>query len=622
MSYKISGKDIIVSGFQNGIGDDPYTGISDIRNANISSVPGEVSANFSTSLQSFVSLSTVTISSANTGTDTLTITSSPTLVSGMAITIAGANLPVPLTTTSTFWVSKVSNVAIKLTTSYVNYVNSAFVDITTAGTPGNWTFSTVNVATPNFFTKDNSSNYWMVDSTGRVWTLQSGVDSTAWIYSGNQVPTGFTAGNGLGFYQASDGTGYIFVIHNGSIDYTPSTSGSIAWSYQWQPSLGTVLSFGATPTNVLKSGTGTQLSHEVIVTPNNEFIFVDKNWMDRFFELPGQVFNPADITTYSWNQTQLLPGTDIGQCLTFLGQNVLVGGILNRIYVWNQLKSTFDSVIFLSENNITKLVTINTNTYIFCGTRGRIYVTNGSNANVFKKIPDHISQTVEPYFVWKGATFQKNRLYFSFSVNDNSGNNLTSFYKGIWSIDVETKALLGTNQLSGTNAYANALIGIPPSATFPSAPSAVTGTGLYIGWVGTGATGIDGTISAPYSSGETYISTDLIPVGTYLKPFTPSQVEWKTSVAIGTGGTESISLYFTTSLLNNYTLIGTTSTNGSTVTGTTTGVTTGLYPTSDYYQTNFQKAQWVGLKAVLTANSSTSSTYVRLTELRIRDYPS
>ena len=44
--------DIVISGFEQGIGDDPYTGISDIRNINLISIPKEASVNFSAALNS------------------------------------------------------------------------------------------------------------------------------------------------------------------------------------------------------------------------------------------------------------------------------------------------------------------------------------------------------------------------------------------------------------------------------------------------------------------------------------------------------------------------------------------------------------------------------------------
>lgn len=642
MSYRLEGKDIVIGGFQNGIADDPYTGIADIRNANISSVPGECQVNYKTLLQSFASLSTVTISSADTGTEILTITSSPTLVSGMAITIAGTSLPTGITAGTIYWVTKVSNTQMKLSDSYPNYASSMFVDLTTAGTPGNWTFTTINVATPKFFVKDSTTNYWMLDSAGRTWLNGNGFNDI-WIYTGNKVPSSsYTSGNGLIYYQGSDGTGWIIVIHNGSMDVTVSSPGSINWRYQWDIANGNFGAYSATPTNVLKSGNTTGLNHNAIVTPANQAIFVDSNWADRFYEVTGDVFDPDDPTSYIFDQTQLLPYTDVGQCLTYLGTDVLIGGKLNVIYIWNQFSSVSTNYIFLAESNVQQLVTVNTNTYIFVGNRGRIYITNGSNANPFKKIPDFISGTLDPQFTWYGAGFCKNVLYFGFAVMKNnpapSGTDyITSLYKGLWGIDLNTNALFNANQLSGTNVHPTAIIAV--YGTFNGA--LVGGQGLFIGWANGGnlqesttSTGIDATASTPYASSETYVDTDMIPVGTYLKPFTASQVEWKTSYPIGVNGPgETIEIAYRTALNQSFATIGSTTVTASSMTTTVNGVTgntTTVATTSgtganqvavaDVYPVNFQKAQWVQLRVTMSSNATTP-TFCRLTEIRIRDYP-
>lgn len=631
MAYRLEKKDIVISGWEQGIADDPYSGIADIRNANISSVPKEVSVNFSTVLNSFVSLSSVTISSVNTGTEILTITSSPTLVSGMAITISGTNLPNPLATSTIYWVTKLSNTTMQLSSSFSNYIAGTPIDLTTSGTPGDWTFTTINMATPKHMTTNNIGGYFLVDSSGRAWYTQS--QSTNWIYMGNRVPgSTYTAGNGIIYYQASDGTGYIFIIHNVSIDFSPSATGSVSWSYQWNPATGTTGAYSATPSSVLKSG-NSGYPHEAIVTPANQAVFVDLNWVDRFYQTdPTVPFVPTSLATYTWDQTQLLPTTDIAQCLVFLGQNILVGGRLNVIYPWDGFSTKFLNPIFLVENYVQKMVTVNTNTYIFAGNRGRIYVTNGTNANLFKKIPDHISGTLEPYFIWGGATFVRNRLYFGFYVvsNTTTPTTLTNLYKGIWSIDTDTEALVGTNQLSGgPNAYVTAIIGINGSSNVPPISNA-SGGGFYAGWSDSLLTptisGVDTTSENPYSSAETYIIADIIPVGTYLKPATLSQIEWKTAVPLGGNGTaETIALYYTTNMKrsvttnDNFVFIGATTTTGSSAVGSNTGTTVGGANVSDWYKVNFEKTQWIQLKAVMSSNATTP-TYNRLTEIRIREY--
>ena len=73
MSYKQEKLgDIVISGFEQGISNDPYEGISNLINTNLISVPKEASVNFSTSQISAPNQSgTMTTSSA--GADTVTL---------------------------------------------------------------------------------------------------------------------------------------------------------------------------------------------------------------------------------------------------------------------------------------------------------------------------------------------------------------------------------------------------------------------------------------------------------------------------------------------------------------------------------------------------------------------
>jgi hypothetical protein len=127
------------------------------------------------------------------------------------------------------------------------------------------------------------------------------------------------------------------------------------------------------------------------------------------------------------------------------------------------------------------------------------------------------------------------------------------------------------------------------------------------GWYDGSTYGIDVPQEDPYTNYESFFDTDFIPVGTLLDPFTPSQVEWKTSRPLVTG--EGVKMSYRTNIAEAFTLIGETlplSADGR---------------LSDVYQTNFQKAQWVQLR-VHTKSTATNPTYTRVTECRLRDFPS
>lgn len=50
--YDKTTEDIVITGFEKGISDDPYEGISNIVNCNLISIPKEASVNFATTLSS------------------------------------------------------------------------------------------------------------------------------------------------------------------------------------------------------------------------------------------------------------------------------------------------------------------------------------------------------------------------------------------------------------------------------------------------------------------------------------------------------------------------------------------------------------------------------------------
>ena len=140
------------------------------------------------------------------------------------------------------------------------------------------------------------------------------------------------------------------------------------------------------------------------------------------------------------------------------------------------------------------------------------------------------------------------------------------------------------------------------------------GTGLFLGWSQTGSplAGIDTTTSAPYAGGTTVangiINSDLIPIGTFLKPTTNGRVEFKLSVPIVNG--ESIQLLYRQKFSDSFTAI----TNG---TFNYAGVGTLWTGYSGVVQSvNFEQSQWIQLQAILTSTAS-SPSYTRLTELRL-----
>ncbi len=578
MSVTKEGTDIVVRGFEAGIADSPYAGINDMRNIDIISIPGEASVGFAT-IKASQTPSTGSVISADAGADTITVTvSTGSLSNAQAIVFAGGSLPGNVVAGTTYWIFNLAGGD----TFQIAAAPQSSTPINISGT-GTGTYATVDMGKPTYsaFDSTNGATY-VIDTNGRVW---KGLTTTTWVFMGNTTLTNAN-GNGIAFYRSTNATGYIFAFRNALIDYMPIASPG-TWTYGWQS---------------MNTAAGTNNPHQTIFAQDNAIYYTDGIYVGSFFEKALQQFNPATASTYTFGQKALgLPTFETAQCLEELGINLLVGGIRNLIYPWDRTSTSFNIPIKIPENFVSKMVTVNTSTYIFAGNRGRIYITNGTQAKMFKKVPDHLSGTVEPYFTWGGVGYSRNQLYFGVQATTNGGaanNN----YGGLWAIDTETSAIRLINQLSyGTYA------GIASVVTPTTLTTGVTnGSGLFIGWdSGASTYGIDVSSGDPYTGGQAYVDSDLIPIGTFLKPTSNLQVEFKLNRPMVTG--ESILLQYRQTFNASYTSIGSAFTLANTTNGYS-GVTDGV---------PFQNSQWIQIRAVLTS-TATTPTYTRLTELRLR----
>ena len=656
MSYHIDPLqgDIVIDSFQNGIGASPYSGITDMKSVNPVSVPGEASISFSTSSVSAGPQSSTTISATAVGDGFVVLgtgfVNNVLLEIGHAVLIVTSSIT-GLTVGTIYFIQgggKQSTVSENLGFSTTPGGGAHAI-----GTTGTATFTTLQPSVIKYHAKSNAHNF-MVDSLGLVWSdtiVTSGattVPSTgSWTYMGNAGNIGSAAdstanGNGLVVYRTiynnTGGVGasgnpaafdeWLFVWRNDQIDYTQLTSNNsstaISWQYQWNPTAGTV---GGSPGYLQTSATNNN-PHMAIQTLPNIIVYTDSFFMGVFSQnVPALSstnytgFNPKDKTTYYYNNFNILPPNEVAQCITFLNQYVLIGSSSNLIYPWHAeglaLKYNAPAII-LPEPNTSAIITAGNNAYVFAGNRGIIYVTNGSQASVFQKIPDHLSGTVEPYFWWGGSfqtpqnaptgtgMCQKNRLYFGFTATSQSTGNLVSGYGGIWCIDLTTGALWNSNQLSyGTYAGCATDLFVPTQFT-----NSDKGYGVVAGWwdgnQSTPHYGIDVPTANPYATGCSIITSDLIPTGIFLKPSTPMQFEFKTSVPLNVG--ESVQILAGYSLAD---YINGTMTNVGTISGDNTGtVLSGNLPSTVASQ------QWLIVQAVLTYTSSTPS-YNRLFQLRV-----
>jgi hypothetical protein len=188
---------------------------------------------------------------------------------------------------------------------------------------------------------------------------------------------------------------------------------------------------------------------------------------------------------------------------------------------------------------------------------------------------------------------------------------------GVWSANLDTGALKIAYQLSyGTYAgFSSAFLAQAITTNVSGANSnQPPGGGLFIGWAdGLGNFGVDQTIATPYTGGQSFLVSDMIPIGTLFEPTTAGQFEFKLSTPLLLG--ESVELQVGSSL-DDY------SNNTFTSLGITQGtdppynLTTNQIVLSGLFPNKVQTQQWLLVKAILTARA-TNPSFARLVQLRV-----
>jgi hypothetical protein len=685
--YEKSTGDIVISGWEEGVTDNPYEGIYDMRNCDAVTIPGEVSVAMGTqAMQTAQSSSNVAFTyDHTTGRFQYTFgTANPQVNQAITFSNSGGALPAGLTANTAYYVlAIISNISFTISTSaggsqYIPSDNGS----------GTNTFSTINMATPKYFANTiiygQDRAYFMLDSLGRAWALYDVTANTPryWVYMNNRAtedPAFPEYGNGLVawhnylFVFTTSSVNAINLYMNSSFSYSYITTNA-NWVSNWQQASGIIFSTGShyamvsinddsiyfcngqsvgliaydtsaidnpnqvpfniglgkTVTDGSTSGTSTIVSATMGFTsahlgatitgtniPANSYII--HIYSSSSAQIGDAYGNPVNTTGSGTSLTFTIPQTwvysqsivkinsgDRANCLGELGSQLMIGGINNYIYPWDRISPNFSTPIFLSENFISRLVTVNTTMYIFCGYKGRIFVTNGANATPFYKIPDYLSLTTNPYFIWTDACFNRNQLYFGFQVTNNAGTTLSTM-GGLWAVDVDsgqpTAPRLQNIMSYGT--YAGYVSAICTNRATPyeylSNPPQTDGYGLFMGWYdGVSTSNIDIGISAPYLSGQSFVDTDPVPIGQYLTEKTLSGLEYKLGQPLASG--ESVAIAYRTQLSGNYT----DNPLDTYITGNVSGWGVPI----------FEKSQWVQFRVTLTS-TATNPSYCRVREIRL-----
>ena len=439
-------------------------------------------------------------------------------------------------------------------------------------------------------------SFAILDDSGQVFESTSLTGTWTFLSSGN-TKTGASAKDGLAYWM-----GYLWKFQDNTI-------------YFWNNSTWATFTGSATITGSVK--------HYAYVASDNILYFTNGNYVGSLAaKSPLTSFDPTSSSTYTLTAQKLqLPVEDVANCLCEIGYGsspntqLLIGGIKNAIYPWDKTSISFTVPIYISDSFISMMVAVNQNVLVFTGSnfanytgetssRGRIYITNGSQANLWFKIPDWIFNYQDPRYLWGDAIFHRNHIVFGFQVYDNEANLVFTPY--VWQIEVQTAQL--NTEFSMAQAF-HSISDIPgggnknPTVLISADPLSGEGYNYIVGWTdssGGGSTGI-GYSGTAAGKGSCDIKTDLIPVGTFLSKKTFKNVEYKLRNEMQSG--ESLSI---TPILD----------NSTTATALTFSPTAGNGQLSGVAPINFTGVQWLNFSVSLNGNSGNSG--VRLREIRIR----
>ena len=587
-------QELVIDGWENGTGQSPELGVN-IKNCNIESITGTVRPNWKSNLSS-VAQFTYTFT-ADAGTDTITLSGAGSTTINMdlqaiQVSNSGGSLPAGLSASTTYYMIITGGLGAgtyKLATTLANAKAGTQIDITGAGTgTQSISNSAVPMGTINYMinvpvTGSGITVFYRfaLDNTGQLWfytSTTSAYDNTAsWILiSGNTLSN--NSGNGLAYIVSSSGVTYLFCVSNGNMDVLNVSTFISAYVATW-----------TTAWMALNSPVGYIYPHFSLLAQDNKIYVCDGRYIDSISEKTGQNFDPTSAPTYTQTLKALsLPSYAQSRCLEELGVNLLIGDKnSNYIYPWDRTSTSFTVPLRVAENNIWRMKNVDNTVFILAGTKGHIFETTGYAVLRVMKVPEYLTGGT---VTWGGVEKVSGAFLFGITAPTTAAGGVYKLY-------------------STVGAFAGSIVGSLICDETPSIgatnPTAILSDNVpdefyFIGYAG-GIDLLDNTNRT--SNYESYVESDIIPVGTYAQQKTFQNIEYKLDYQPTAG---AIRLSMRSNLNGNYTVL-----TGDSGTENTTGVLSNLYPCGV-----LQNVQWAQFKVEMKGGTGTNTP--RLRELRLR----
>lgn len=390
-----------------GISSSPHVGFGDCRNLDIASIPGVCRLN---NLLAKKSSTTVTNTVKWFRKDPVTPTICYALDAGGVLYKSTDSGDTWAIVSGNSFTVTIASPAVFSSTGHGLLENDTVVFATTGALPTGLVAGTTYYVIATGLTAD----------AFEVSTSQGGAAvNTSGTQSGTQTfrITTNANGNGLEIWK-----NYVFVARNAKLDVY---SGS-AWTNNWK---------------TIDSDT---LWHPMFVSKNDYMLYGGASrYVYSLEEVSGQTFAPGTAATFTWTQQALdLPPNYRIKCLEEQGNNLMIGTWMGSniydfkvadIFPWDRSSPSFGQPVVMNENGVNAMININGILYVLAGIEGKIYSSNGIQANVIGQIPSSIANIegglyLEPF---PGAIMNyKGRLFFG--VSNSTSTNIDGM--GIWSL--------------------------------------------------------------------------------------------------------------------------------------------------------------------------------------------
>lgn len=380
-----------------------------------------------------------------------------------------------------------------------------------------------------------NGDLWCLDDDGKTYTSTDGGDTWS-LVSGNTLPSAGNGGHGLAIWK-----GYLFVTRANKIDVYGPLASSPSWTNGWQ-----------TLTNTF----GNDDAGPIVLTPDDKLTGANVNLVWTVVETAATTFEPGTGGTYTFTAAALtLPNPHKIKAMVMHGLDLRIGTFVGAdavsypyqkkadVFAWDRTSTSFTGAktISLQEFGVHALAVKDGLLYIVAGTKGNVYVSNGAETQLFKRLKSIALSAGAWTCVRPGAiAVFDNRLW----IGIGGGAGVTKC--GVYAITNEGGVTL--ENVISTGDLSSVVIG---------ALYAVNDFTALIGWQTGSAQGVDlvGKSNARVTSYGSYVDSPLFRVGSPARKRTFTEAEFQLEKPLSTG--EGVKLQYRTNTGASWTDIAT-----------------------------------------------------------------